>query len=478
MAEGTAGPRLADGLLCGLGALLVYLLLAQQSFYHTDGIFIVKRLLAGDELHNNHFLYMPLLMALHWATRPLGLAAHDAALLFSALGVAAAVVLAHATCRSLGTTRARAVWVAATFACCGPVLFFATVIEFHGPFLAFAQLAFWADVRFAHRPNPTRLLFVAVAGALAFTAHTSALLLPALLAPWFVAQRVAAGRSAAVGWAAAAIVGHLVAVFLTLRLLLAIGFPEFPPSYDRRRLGEMSLATLAHLPRLAWDEWWWPLLPASLAMPAALFARGTRGRGLALACGVGAFLALCLTLLVDPPRPERGAYLLPMAFAAVLLILELAPAVPVFVLTAVLGVNGVVEHDCKGPTYDAFAAGFREAVPDADPVLWIADEHELATCMTRLPEVEYLLLSELASQPLAVVTPQLPALAAVVADFERRGRAVYVTERAERYLSDPAEQRWGALLPSGPALVQALRTQFRRTPVESGGFRAYRLQRR
>lgn len=477
MPEVASRPRCGDGLLCGCGALLVYLLLAQQSFYHTDGIFIVKRLLAGEAVHNNHFLYMPLLMGLQWVTQPLGLAAHEVASLFSALGVAVAVVLAHSTCRRLGSTRGRAVGVAATFALCGPVLFFATVVEFHGPFLAFAQLAFLVNVHFAQRPGVARLLLVAISGALAFCAHTSALLLPALLAPWFVAQRLADRRTPALGWAAASGVAHLAAVWLTLRLLQASGFPEFPPAYDRGRLGEMSLATLAHLPRLLWEEWWWALLPPSLALPAALLVRRTRSRGLALACGAGAFLALCLTLLVDPPRPERGAYLLPMVFAAALLTLELAPAALVFVSTAVLGVLGVVGHDTKGAGYDAFAAGFHRAVPKGDAMLWIADEDELATCLTRLPGVDYMLLSELASQPLAVVAPQLPALAAVVADLERRGRAVYVTERAERYLSDPAELRWGALLPSGPALVQALRTQFRRTPVGDTGFRAVRLQR-
>jgi hypothetical protein len=479
MAERALAPaRRLDALGCALLAFAVYLLLAQDSFYRTDGLFIVKRLVRGEVIYNNHFLYMPLLVALRAVTAPLRLAAHEVALLFSALGAAGAVALVHATCRHLGAARLRAIQAALVFAVLPPVLFFATVVEFHAPFLACAQAAVLLHTLAALRPGIAIVLASGAVSALAFTMHTSGLLLPAVTVPWMCAVRIARGGAPgrALGQGLAALGAHAVCVVGALVVLRALGFPEFPPAYDRGRLGEVSLSSLQFLPRIAWEEWWWAYLPVSLALPLALFARATRGRGIALATGAGAFLLLSLTLLSNPPRPELGAYLLPVAFAAVVTMLEIVPALPVLAIAAALAVAGVLAHDVKGPVYAALEAGYREAAPDGRAVLWIADEDELVACLTRLPGVEWQLLSEIAARPPTDVEPQLPALDAIVEAQRARGREVLLTARALEYLGDPAPQRWGELLPSGPLLVRALQERFALVPVRVDDWRAFRLR--
>ncbi len=474
-ARATGEPRRLDGVILAVVALGVYVLLWQATFYTTDGHFILIRLEEGKAIHNAHYLYMPLLMVLVDALSFTGLDARQTALLYSSLGTAIGVWIAHLICRRAGMGRLTALLTAGLVAAMPPVLFFATVVEFHGPYFAAAQLAFLAAVLLAERPTAVRALAVGAAGALAFCFHTSALVLPGLLVPWFFASRRDAGhawtrRDIALGGLSG--VAHFGFLWLSLQVLQALGFPEFPPAYDEGRLRGVTLSTLQWVPEIFWQEWGGPYLPASIIALLTVFFAPVRYRWGAFVLGLVAFLIPSLVLLTG--RPELGAYTLPVAMPAALLIGHVASRRPV-VLGAVVAVSlalavaQVWQRDVDGPRYRAYAEGIVELADGAPVAVIIAEDLELGACLVEMPEVPRFLITQLAVMPAEVVEPQLAALPAYVQPFWTEGRQVFFSTHAEEYLRDPVKR------PSGPLLVRGMHQHFRLEPVEAAGFRGYRV---
>src|SRR5690606_40374572 len=87
---------------------------------------------------------------------PLGASLYDAGVLASALGTAVGIACAVLASRILGLTRGGAFAVAGLMLSVPALLFFATVVELHGVFLAFAGPALVAFAHLAPAPGAPR----------------------------------------------------------------------------------------------------------------------------------------------------------------------------------------------------------------------------------------------------------------------------------------------------------------------------------
>jgi hypothetical protein len=469
-----------DTLFLGGAALAFYVLLRQQSFYTTDGPFILWRLLRGQLEYNNHFLYMPLLAAFDRVARPLLGSPFLTASLFSALGAGLAVLGAHRAALAAGLERSRAALATALFATAPPVAFFATVIEFHGPFLAAAALGWWLAQRVAAQPTPAGAILLGAASAFAFLLHSSALLLPCLLLPWWLAVRADAGLRLPprdLGLPVLAALVHLLLVYALVAGFTSIGFGPFPPSYDAGKLSELSLRTLLQLPKILIQEWLWACVPLA-ALSAAGLQRGILWRTAAAWTGALAFLLLCLILLQG--RPERGAYLLPVVFAAAILVAETLPRWGAGVALAcglLFASQGIRAHDDKGEGYRAYAQALADFDREQPVFLLLAADDELAAVLKELPAWftgnKVCLLTEVAVHPPAVAAAWLPAFEAALQHCEQTGQQVLATETAFAFLRSNADK-----MPSGAWLTDLLTLRCELEPAAVPGFTGWRLRRK
>ena len=457
-------------MLLALAALLVYLALGQTYLFKTDGHFILQRLLADEVGFYNHFLYMPLLMAFRSALAEFGLqlAPHRVATTFSAAGMAAGVLVAHAVCRRLRLRRSDAALATALCATAPAVVFFATVVEFHATFLPFALLAFLAVVAFEQRPTPWRAAVAGAGSGLAFAVHASGVLLPVLLVAWFLAAAPLQRRR--LGLAALLLAVHAATCWALANASIALGFGTFPAPADTAAVLRLaSPARWLDLPAVGWREAVEPYLPLSLAWLPALLVAPVRRRALALLCGALPFVVLGLAV-IPVGQTERGAYLLPCALPAALLTVAVLPRVLVLVVLAVgagLAFHGVKSHDDGGALYARFAAAVDAARGERPVLLLIATDDELGACVVAMPQQSYHLLTWVAVMPPEQVQPMLPQLEAALRWYWQRGDRVLLSEWARRFLRDPAST------PSGPLLAAHLEQAFelRATAADSGSGR-------
>ncbi|MFQ5503407.1 MAG: hypothetical protein ACE5F1_01260 [Planctomycetota bacterium] len=326
----TKPPRILDLALILLVTAALYLWLGQETFYKVDGRQMVLRLAGGYTRHEQHLLYLPLLNAFFGLLAPLGLSPYRVALLWSALGTVAGLAILWPAWRLLGLDRRAASGTTLLIASCPAVVFFATVVELHGTFFAFACLATLLALRHAVQPSWTRAILLGAGIGLAYHAHATGVLLPALLFPWILvlsrerrAPRPPWKESLREDGPKLLLAAALLALLIALQPALAgwLGLAT-----DPARAGQMlfqgtdayrSEKSFRFLAGTLWNEWLRPCFPLAVLAVPALFVAARRPLALALHLGLTVYLAAtCWVLGSDV---ERGAYLLPLVVPAALL---------------------------------------------------------------------------------------------------------------------------------------------------------------
>ncbi|MEZ5990336.1 MAG: hypothetical protein R3F30_14690 [Planctomycetota bacterium] len=409
------------------GFLVLAVLLGQHGFYHVDGQGLVLGLARAEVHHDRHPLFLPIARVLAAPLLALGVSPFRCLTLVSALGTACGLfALGRAAARLAVPARERAVLLLA-IAACPSVLFFATVVEFHGLFLAFAALAWRAAVgleRWLAQPDGSaveagrrrgRVLgagaVLGVATAVAAMVHGFGQLLIVVLPCWVVARR---GRD----WRGAL---APLAVACATHVALGLAVSVASGGAGGRQLGYFApfLADLAPVRELAAglvDEWLLAFLPLSLT---CFLVAGRARERLVLGLAVAGYLVL--TWILTPGLSERGAYLHPLVFPAAVLALA-SPRRLLLVLVAAglaLGVLRVRSHDAP-------VAG----VGSMQAVVAVAEERP-----------SFLLLASSAEEdPLLMVRPALPYLrvAEFLATMPAGGRAEAVHALLARLSSDQA----------------------------------------
>ena len=472
-----------------LVALTAYALLAQHTLYNRDAHVLLLLADEGARLHNHHLLFFPGLNLLKAIGTPLGLSLYGSAVAYTALGTAIGVACTHAANVRLGLRRTEALLATALVAACPAVVFFATVVEVHGPFFAFAGLAFWMAVRFTSAPGAGSAALVGVAVGGASLAHATGLLLPLAIAP------VAAGRLRDRRGLALAGLALAVAVAIALGVPMLLRATGDLPGGEESAAGHLGLrlrqvaatgGLAIELPRALGfrllREWLWPYLPLSVAGLATLAAPGVRRRALLFAAALAGYLLLA-TVLLWPFRDndEHGAYLLPLAWPAALLVVRALPAATrvLVLLSVVVALVQIGQHD-RPERSRAFADGLRAHAAPATPFLIVGyyDDVE-ALVIHLLPELEghYLALQRL--PPLSeALLPRLLARLDQEIDAQRSaGHPAYISDDActslsSAFFADPAVPGSQPLL---PRLLAHLRQRYEFERVDSGGFAGYLL---
>ncbi len=486
-----------SGLLLGLLGFLLCAALGQRVFYKTDGVDLLWLLHEGRRSHPWHVGYLPVLGWLRDLLAGTGLGLLRLGTLFSALGVGLAVWALHDAQRLLGAGRDEARAAALLLLLSPGVLLFGTVVEFHGPALGLAALAFAWTARQAGRPRAWGMVVLGGLTHAAFLMHGSLLFLPALLLPWFLARRwpaaAAAARRRALLLALLAAVVHGLLFVLLPRL-----WPAFYGDYADlgaalRREGSTGRPQgLEWTPVILWQEWIAALLPLSLAFLPAWWRRPLRPEILALLAGLLPFLYVCVRQLVY--APEHGAYLLPLLPLAARLTAAVWSGFRLWLLlglSAVLALLQLWQHDrTHWPAYAAWRDGVAAAGAGA-PYVLIDTHQELRFAFATLPHgrspadpaCRFVYVRSLATLPRAQWTPEhaLGVLAFLEAQ-RAAGRVLVISAETVAALADPAaaaraELPTAQIQPSaelsGPLFLGALRERF---AFEPDGARFQRLQ--
>lgn len=484
-----------DGaLLFGL-CLCLYVALGQRVFYKTDGVDLLWLLHEGRD-HPWHVGYLPVLSGLKALLAPLGLSTLRIGEVLSALGTALAVFALHGTLCTLGAARAPAAAAALLLGLNPGTLLFATVVEFHGPLLGAVGVATWWTARQSRAPGLGGMALLALLCHGAFLLHGSALLLPALLLPWWLALRAGQGtlrRDLGLALWCGFLHGLL---FLCLPTLFPVFYGDYA-DLGAALARETSIGRpqgLEWLPAMLVQEWLVPLLPLSVAFVPALFRRELRLEALALLVGLLPFLVLCTRQVVF--EPECGAYLLPLLPLAARLgavCWHRRAAAALVLLSAVLALGQALRHEARlAPAYDAWHRELAAAAGADRPLVLLATHRELGLALARLDPGEppgdpgeFVNVRAEAMRPREELTEaHLSGMVAWLTQVLAERRAVVLSVDTLAALGDPAAQTLlekptlrvepSARL-SGPVWLQRLRSEFELVPA---GPRFLRLQTR
>ncbi len=443
-----------------------YATLGQTALYLDDGFRLIGGLVARDIRHTSHELYLPQLVAFGDLLAPLGLPPHRVITLLSALGSAAGVALFHRALRWLEPERAGLQVLATALVATTPaVVFFATVVEYHGFFFGFAQLAFLATVALVRHPSAWRAGLLGIACALATLVHSTGVLLPVILLPVFVVECKASLRGK-VFEAALVIVTHLAGVFLGVLLLRALGIgvvPEIPPLN-----GSWLSAQWPGIPRALWREWGLPYAPVCVGLLLSIGHRSTRRLGLWVGMAVLLY-AVATGLALGPTLWERGAYLGPLVGPAALLTARAMPRAWCGLLVALGAVGAlgqVITHDRASAGYALFVSGVYRAAGDSVPRVLIAARSERAavTVLDAVPNYIYV------GDHVALSPPEFESSLRHL----KRGLDAQRTPGSQLLISDASLDALRSTA-QGQMLADALSAQFTLRRVEVDGFAGWRI---
>jgi hypothetical protein len=460
-----------ESLIASLIALAIYTVFAQRTMYGDVTVLLMKAA-AGDVLHPNHFAYLPILVPFADAlsgSRTL----HESAVLLSALGAAVGVGLVYAASRMLGLARMPAIAATAAVATAPSLMFFATLVELHGPFFAFFGVCAVAFAWYRRSPGVWRVVMLAVTTAAAYLAHATGHLLVGLFATWAVAVASDhAARRRAIRDGAVLAVVHVALVFAATRALQSAGYPiggEHNASAFAMYFAASIERPLAFFVTL-WNEWLLPFAPLCIAW---LFA-GRRGTGFAIA--LLGYVAFTFFVLAD--HPEHGAYLLPLAWPAALLTVEGLGARRTFVAAAlglVIGAIGITLHD-EPTRADAYVRGV-DAVRGPQRAMLLCAFH-LQDMEARFvggldASADFFEVSTLTDVPANAMDATVAAIETQIRALTASGRKVFVTAEARAHLGAEYALR------KRPEIARVTALLFQRMdaiPVESHGFRAHEIR--
>lgn len=465
-------PPVRDGLAIAGAGLILYLLLGQSTFYEADGQGIVKQLAAGGRAHYLHFLFMPMLGAVKWLLAPLDLGAYRVACVASALGTATGVLFLHRAAAWFGRDRRTALWIGLFVATAPAVVFFATIVEFHGVFFAFAGLAWLALAGLVARPGVGRAMLLGAATCLAACVHGTGQLLTVLLFGWFLGEswtrRRRAGRALALVVLAA---GTHLALFVALQRAL-----DLPAGNQIAYWGRYLAAPppALELVEKIWSEWLLPFCPLSVLSLAALSSKSEVFRLAAFALALPVYLTTCYLLI--PGGTERGAYQLPLAFAAALLAAARLPPprwrVAALLAGMALAVVQVVGHD-TGDRGRPYVEALRAATSGEDAVLLMGSLAEVNPVARLAPEVQY---EPFYDWVLGIGTTDPAQRGSWLAMFDAylqarwaEGKSVFLCADARRLLENER-------IPAATELRAHLGRSYRLDRIEHGPFLAFRIR--
>jgi len=415
--------------------------LRQRAFHGLDAQHVIGMVRDHGDANYSHPLYLPLMHAWHGLLAPLGLSPFASLRLASAVGVGLGAGALHRAGLALRLARTDAA-AAVALACATPaVLFFATVVELHGVFFAFAGIACWAWARAVapedDRGRYGRFALLGVATAVAAGVHSSghALLWLFLL----LTLDVTAARRRRWSGFAAVFASHL-ALTVALSAFLGRGGGG---NHPWRQLVDFALQYWG--PRVPWHpldvlglfarEWFVPFLPLSAATLAALAVPAARRSALAVLGGIVPLLGM-VWLLLHRELYERGAYLLPFAWPGALLVVRWWPRwgqVLGLGVALAIAIGQIVRHDV---VHDDPDLPRLQAALDAGPALLLClDEPEVEQALRDLPEVTprpVAWLSGAVAQGYGALCAEFDAW---VAPFLDTGRPVWITARAREYMA-------------------------------------------
>lgn len=457
-----------DTLCVALAALLLYAAFGTGGFRRDDSVTFYMQLAHGHDVHALHQLYLPLVSAASSALTALGLSLFRAMVLASSLGVAAGVAFAHRAAFRLGAGRRHALAFAAWLAVLPAVFHFATTIEVHGVFFAFAGLAFWTTTRYVARPSAWRALGIGLATGLAACVHATGHLLPIAAAAFALGAGVPFRRRL-LGHGVAGALGHAAGFAGTLYVTLGVGPLGRPESAQKfaRQLEELPRPEVAYVLRTLWHEWAWPFLPLSVLALVALAVARTRRQAIALHAAWLPYLFVT-HLMLRGGFVENGAYALPLAFPAAWLGVELCrgirwPAAIALGLVTLLAAIAQREHPLEHGPGSATPQEVLELVGD-DGVVVLGD-HELAdrVLLARPGAIAF----RLDALRMTFLTQEVAKFDEAVAQFTAAGRPVYFDLAAiERMEAE------------GDSFLDHLRARYDFELVANGSFRAVLLRAR
>ena len=480
MADGRprADTVLRDSALLGAVALLGFLVLQQRTLYAIDSQWFLMSVLEGDLMHPFHYAYLPWLAAWWHALAPFGVSVHGAGVVASAVGAAFGVATMHAAARRCGHDRRTAAWFAVVAAVAPGLVFYASVVELHGPHFGACSLAFLATATLARQPGVRAGIWLGLATGCGFAGHATGALLPAVVFPSALALAVERGHSwrLCVRPLLAAAVVHGTIVLGLPKLLAACGYPVgvsstagFFGHYAAQFAGRPWAVPMA-----LWHEWLLPFLPWSLVALAALRQPAARPFVVALALSSAVYVLVAAVLSAD--RNEGGAYLLPLLWPFATIAVRVLGSRGL-ALGALLGIAVAVVQVRVHDTHpsDAFTAGFRAAIGDRRAFVVVGDTVEMASFFLdldeRAPIRDWI-------APLRVgqfVRDQRAAAGAMLVvgwqQLVAQGVEVWVTAPGRRMLHDNDLAANG---PGGTLLAQ-LDAAFEWMPAAAPGFDAFRL---
>ncbi|MEC8653514.1 MAG: hypothetical protein VXY92_13235 [Planctomycetota bacterium] len=473
-----ASPRAdrATTALVTLVAAAIYVGLGQTTLHHNDGHRILHLLARGELDFGRHHLSLPWMHAFHEVfTAPLGLPAYRSVTLLNAHSSAAAVGLVFSAARISQLPRASALVAATLFGGCFPVLFFATLVEFHGVFLPWVTLSFWLGCRWNRDGGYGWAIAMGAVAGLATQLHSMGVFASGLFCLLHWAARRDRGRSAKLLESAAGVGAH-VAVFLAgTALWQSLGWSVGAAVDALPRGAALADALIDRVPLTLWREFALPLCPLSLITAWALTRTEGRAAAVAVLLACAPYIALSALIL---GVSEHGAYLAALAAPMSLLATRVVPQKALIAITAAAWTCSLWltwSHDTEGARYRDFAAGFQR-LAGAEPALLLycedpvpgADAHvdELAALRLFAPSTESMRLEGLAAARPADAREQVVALAAALPAMQRRaklllGRCSYEALR-DRY-------------ESGPVLLQAIERACRLEPRREIGFDGFEL---
>lgn len=473
---------LTFGLYVGYGA---------ETFYKTDGpdllwLFDVHR------QHPWHVGYLPAFTVWHQILHLLHL---DGSMFrvftsFSALGMATGVAMFVAGLRRLCVDGVRRASAALLLAACPAAMLFGCVVELHAPLMAVVGLAFfWTTVQIK-QPTVLGMICLSVLTHCAFLMHSSGLLLPAWLLPFFLARRrPIQTRDVVLSVLAGSV--HVVLFFVLPRV--------FPGFYGVHADLASALAKESSINRpqsidyagvIFLQEWLWPLLPVSATCFFAVFRRSLRAEFFAFLIGLCPFLYLCVRQLVF--EKENGAYLLPMMLPAVLLTVASLPqrvtAVLAFIsvllaLSAPISLRPFQPGLADAGEHRRFVQHLEVAAQNRPFLVLVGTHREMSIGYERLlPWAgpgqplgrNFLSIRETAAMPRTtfVATGFDKGIVAELQKLTGQGAALLMPQRTRNYLLDPApfmraEKATSEIPPdmAGPALLQALEAAFAFIPI-------------
>lgn len=365
--------RVLDGAMVAVAFGTLAILLGQEAFYKVDGHGLL-RYLAGEGTHPRHPLTVPVLRAFQAVLAPLGLDDFRIVTVASAICTALGVFFAHVGFVSLRLARARAALATLLLACCPAVLFFATIVEFHGVFFAFAGLSFALFARCIASGRVWTAVCAGTSVGVAAAVHGLGHFLSPVFGVWaalaYARSRPQAARDIlAMG---ASIAGAHAATFLLTQSLFSAHAASTQASFWKQSLA--APPDVARLPALFWVEYLRPYAALSIAWPLCLLRQKT-SRAADAGMALGLVLYLATTWILVPYGDERGAYLTPLAMLGALAI---ASSLPLRLVTATAAVSLLIAvaelriHDRPTPArawMQAFEQCAQGTASDAFPLI-------------------------------------------------------------------------------------------------------------